>query len=591
MNYDDVKTKIDTLTLEINQKRAQLKQKQTENERVISERQKMQTSFNGTLKMEKSKAFNSFQQEQLGTFDEQLNLFNSKMYLAKQKHESYLATLTVDAIREKFNSECEKFESIKSSLDLIDEKITEILGERFKTELYANLNTGTISLEDADIEVFTLHFDRLLVTLDKIKQPKENPVKEFLLSTVGKINFDKLKDNRLGFYLLTLVLAIVIFFATYLASSFFCVFLIILFCSNLSKSYSVYTSIISYKAVKDNLDVFDKRISEKCQEIYDRQVANENAKYDKFITNLNNKIEETTLQRAEKEASLQDEFKFNDASLRDDFQTQLDNKSAMISQNNSVIEGLKEELTEMNENLNDLNMELSSALRTLQETYLSMEIGEDKKFNPRFLFNFGEDPEFFVHSKQSSAFISETYEVAIDFVRLLCAQIRARMLPNSYSIYIIDTENMGVDFMQFVDEKHANNFRILSDPEQLKKSLEEWETTLKKRNQSMTVKYKTIEAYNDEMLRNASVTESYIFVFAITGFANLITDLKFIKLLSSGGNLGIYLHCMFENEQVLDGTYAIKSIVKQFQSLYLLTESACVLRDAGFLLKSYSDKR
>ena len=61
MNYDDVKTKIDTLTLEVNQKRAQLKQKQTENERVISERQKMQASFDATLKMERSKAFNSFQ--------------------------------------------------------------------------------------------------------------------------------------------------------------------------------------------------------------------------------------------------------------------------------------------------------------------------------------------------------------------------------------------------------------------------------------------------------------------------------------------------------------------------------------------------
>jgi len=590
MNYEDIKIKMDVLTKEINKKRVQLKEKQTENEKMGNERQKLQMNFDNTLRIEQHKAFDSYQQRELGIFDQKLALYNSKMELAKQKHDAYLESLSVELIRDKFTDECQKFESIKNSLDLIDGKITEILGERFKTELYNNLDAGTISLDDADIDVFTLHFDRLLVTLDKIKKPEENSVKLALLKVVNSINLEKFKDNKLSFYLLIIVLMLVTFFATYIVSSVFCIFLFILFCSNLVKSYNVYTSIISYKAVKDNIDVFDKKIEDKCKEIYDRQVKNENIKYDKFIQGLRTKIEEATLGKAEKQAALKDEFNFDSSKLRDDFQAQLDNKNALISQNTAVLDNLRAELSEMNDTLNNLNIELKNALQSLYNSYISEEIGEDKKFNPRFLFNGGAKPEFFVHSKQSSAFIAETYDISVDFVRLLCAQLRTKILPTNYSITVIDTLNMGVDFMQFVDEKHANNFKILVDPEQIQNYLIELETTLKKRNQSMTVKYKTIDNYNDEMLKNDSVTESFLFVFVVTGYEDLLNNLKFLKLLSSGGNLGIYIHCFFEHEVVAADSGLIKTITKQFNSLYLLSERDCVLRDPTFLLRSYSGK-
>lgn len=559
-------------------------------------------TYQSSIKVAKERALDEYVKEGTVQFERELNEVQSKYSSVKKEYDTKMAEVNAKDAKDMITGGDAISAEIRASMSVLQDQLNNSVSTRFQAELEQQLETQQVQIDPNSLGGLIKFFNKQAKHIERLSRTnKLDKIIDKLLE-ITRLNLEGEKQEKT--IKLVLAFAVVILSLVLIGKivlTIYLVFLAVLCIYNVHKHYNIYAAIIAQKSVQDNLDDIEADLLKQATDVLEKEKKSIADQYEPELAQLKSREKSIQSDIFETSQKRTQSFKFDDKESRDALkaaQVVNDDRLRNLHQELSILE---KQLQEKEEEYKQLGEKLHNVAGDIQAKYLDYsKVGTDVVFNPQFLFDItNAKPVFFNHPQRSMLIIYNKLDEAVQFVKLLCIQLRIKLNPFNLTTTIIDVDGLGVQFMAFdtsnagKDESIKRLFRIVTSKDALKDVLDELDEEMARRKNVILRNYDSIADYNVAMVESDSLTENYNFLFYLNSNMDIVKDPKMMAVLRNGSMMGIFPHLLISNDVFRDMKERATDLVNAVDTIYTLQNGSIFKRAKDFALEELvvHDKR
>lgn len=582
LSYDDLKIKLTNLQRDLAKCRENIENYERQSKHLEHEELNIKQSFERTLSEESNKELNQYVNNLSAPVANKVTELEDELLELEDRFKEEMSKFSKEDLTDYYYSESEMLEDVHKALAMLNERLTNLIGERFQKELNQQLDSVSFKIQEDDLEEICDYFEKLTEYFDNIQNNNskvtsiENIVKK--LNTIGNA-------LETGNKQLTLVVMLVLCFIFYFAFKFvfpiYVIALAMFTIYNVKLSSKIYTTSLLRKVIEDNISAIEQMYRDKALAQLNQEKRELEESYKETKNELENELSDTKNKLESILMSAKERFTYDDDKLREN-----QNNLLIVNKNKkSELERLKlQEKQKYDSLLKELEVtkqQFDQAADNLKNKYINFDkVGDSYVMDKDFLLDIDavtKKPKFFEFNFGSNLFIYSDIADVINFVKLFVVQVRARLKPSCINMTIFDDKFMGRDYLCFKeteDDKYDNIMRLLINKEELKNYVGELSELSITRTTNIKREFNNIIEYNNFMLSQNSLPESYTFFFVQDIVLNTLLETTFRQILLNGSDLGIYPFVFLSMENFSQGGNDAKELIKYFDNIYTFDQDA-----------------
>ena len=582
LSYDDLKIKLTNLQRDLAKCRENIENYERQSKHLEHEELNIKQSFERTLSEESNKELNQYVNNLSAPVANKVTELEDELLELEDRFKEEMSKFSKEDLTDYYYSESEMLEDVHKALAMLNERLTNLIGERFQKELNQQLDSVSFKIQEDDLEEICDYFEKLTKYFDNIQNNNskvtsiENIIKK--LNTIGNA-------LETGNKQLTLVVMIVLCFIFYFAFKFvfpiYVIALAMFTIYNVKLSSKIYTTSLLRKVIEDNISAIEQMYRDKALAQLNQEKRELEESYKETKNELENELSDTKNKLESILMSAKERFTYDDDKLREN-----QNNLLIVNKNKkSELERLKlQEKQKYDSLLKELEVtkqQFDQAADNLKNKYINFDkVGDSYVMDKDFLLDIDavtKKPKFFEFNFGSNLFIYSDITDVINFIKLFVVQVRARLKPSCINMTIFDDKFMGRDYLCFKeteDDKYDNIMRLLINKEELKNYVGELSELSITRTTNIKREFNNIIEYNNFMLSQNSLPESYTFFFVQDIVLNTLLETTFRQILLNGSDLGIYPFVFLSMENFSQGGNDAKELIKYFDNIYTFDQDA-----------------
>lgn len=582
LSYDDLKIKLTNLQRDLAKCRENIENYERQSKHLEHEELNIKQSFERTLSEESNKELNQYVNNLSAPVANKVTELEDELLELEDRFKEEMSKFSKEDLTDYYYSESEMLEDVHKALAMLNERLTNLIGERFQKELNQQLDSVSFKIQADDLEEICDYFEKLTEYFDNIQNNNskvtsiENIVKK--LNTIGNA-------LETGNKQLTLVVMLVLCFIFYFAFKFvfpiYVIALAMFTIYNVKLSSKIYTTSLLRKVIEDNISAIEQMYRDKALAQLNQEKRELEESYKETKNELENELSDTKNKLESILMSAKERFTYDDDKLREN-----QNNLLIVNKNKkSELERLKlQEKQKYDSLLKELEVtkqQFDQAVDNLKNKYINFDkVGDSYVMDKDFLLDIDavtKKPKFFEFNFGSNLFIYSDITDVINFIKLFVVQVRARLKPSCINMTIFDDKFMGRDYLCFKeteDDKYDNIMRLLINKEELKNYVGELSELSITRTTNIKREFNNIIEYNNFMLSQNSLPESYTFFFVQDIVLNTLLETTFRQILLNGSDLGIYPFVFLSMENFSQGGNDAKELIKYFDNIYTFDQDA-----------------
>lgn len=582
LSYDDLKIKLTNLQRDLAKCRENIENYERQSKHLEHEELNIKQSFERTLSEESNKELNQYVNNLSAPVANKVTELEDELLELEDRFKEEMSKFSKEDLTDYYYSESEMLEDVHKALAMLNERLTNLIGERFQKELNQQLDSVSFKIQEDDLEEICDYFEKLTEYFDNIQNNNskvtsiENIVKK--LNTIGNA-------LETGNKQLTLVVMLVLCFIFYFAFKFvfpiYVIALAMFTIYNVKLSSKIYTTSLLRKVIEDNISAIEQMYRDKALAQLNQEKRELEESYKETKNELENELSDTKNKLESILMSAKERFTYDDDKLREN-----QNNLLIVNKNKkSELERLKlQEKQKYDSLLKELEVtkqQFDQAADNLKNKYINFDkVGDSYVMDKDFLLDIDavtKKPKFFEFNFGSNLFIYSDITDVINFIKLFVVQVRARLKPSCINMTIFDDKFMGRDYLCFKeteDDKYDNIMRLLINKEELKNYVGELSELSITRTTNIKREFNNIIEYNNFMLSQNSLPESYTFFFVQDIVLNTLLETTFRQILLNGSDLGIYPFVFLSMENFSQGGNDAKELIKYFDNIYIFDQDA-----------------
>ena len=582
LSYDDLKIKLTNLQRDLAKCRENIENYERQSKHLEHEELNIKQSFERTLSEESNKELNQYVNNLSAPVANKVTELEDELLELEDRFKEEMSKFSKEDLTDYYYSESEMLEDVHKALAMLNERLTNLIGERFQKELNQQLDSVSFKIQEDDLEEICDYFEKLTEYFDNIQNNNskvtsiENIIKK--LNTIGNA-------LETGNKQLTLVVMIVLCFIFYFAFKFvfpiYVIALAMFTIYNVKLSSKIYTTSLLRKVIEDNISAIEQMYRDKALAQLNQEKRELEESYKETKNELENELSDTKNKLESILMSAKKRFTYDDDKLREN-----QNNLLIVNKNKkSELERLKlQEKQKYDSLLKELEVtkqQFDQAADNLKNKYINFDkVGDSYVMDKDFLLDIDavtKKPKFFEFNFGSNLFIYSDITDVINFIKLFVVQVRARLKPSCINMTIFDDKFMGRDYLCFKeteDDKYDNIMRLLINKEELKNYVGELSELSITRTTNIKREFNNIIEYNNFMLSQNSLPESYTFFFVQDIVLNTLLETTFRQILLNGSDLGIYPFVFLSMENFSQGGNDAKELIKYFDNIYTFDQDA-----------------
>lgn len=582
LSYDDLKIKLTNLQRDLAKCRENIENYERQSKHLEHEELNIKQSFERTLSEESNKELNQYVNNLSAPVANKVTELEDELLELEDRFKEEMSKFSKEDLTDYYYSESEMLEDVHKALAMLNERLTNLIGERFQKKLNQQLDSVSFKIQEDDLEEICDYFEKLTEYFDNIQNNNskvtsiENIVKK--LNTIGNA-------LETGNKQLTLVVMLVLCFIFYFAFKFvfpiYVIALAMFTIYNVKLSSKIYTTSLLRKVIEDNISAIEQMYRDKALAQLNQEKRELEESYKETKNELENELSDTKNKLESILMSAKERFTYDDDKLREN-----QNNLLIVNKNKkSELERLKlQEKQKYDSLLKELEVtkqQFDQAADNLKNKYINFDkVGDSYVMDKDFLLDIDavtKKPKFFEFNFGSNLFIYSDITDVINFIKLFVVQVRARLKPSCINMTIFDDKFMGRDYLCFKeteDDKYDNIMRLLINKEELKNYVGELSELSITRTTNIKREFNNIIEYNNFMLSQNSLPESYTFFFVQDIVLNTLLETTFRQILLNGSDLGIYPFVFLSMENFSQGGNDAKELIKYFDNIYTFDQDA-----------------
>lgn len=591
--YNEIKKSIDQVRKDIVGIKRNLSRNEEDQREIRRAVDKAESTFQLNLRQEKDTAQQEFVQQSVAEISNEIQSVQQQIAQTQQEYDSEIEHIKNLDIASQYSDEQAITAEVRASLAVLQEQLTKTISPRFQNELEGQFETQEIAMSSEEIEEVIKYFNKQSRMIEHMGSSSWiDKLIDKILQVVRIPSLEKSEQAaKVSFGILSVLFVVLVIVAGKFLFPFYVLFLGVLLFYNVNKHYKIFSALIAQKTVKDNLKLIDESLRNKALEQQQALLQETQERYDAQLLHAQEELDSLKHKKDSATMSAMQSFTFDDADLQSRYNNAIKINNKRLEQLTSEKDSLQHDLSSAQNELQDLECQLHAIAGNVQSEYLDLQkIGTSPIFNPQFIIDIKKSkPTYFTHLQAGMLFLYNDSKDVSNFIRLLLLQLRIKLSPHNMNCTIIDTQDLGIDYLPFKpnnpdnDEAINSLFRIIGDKEKIKETIDDLVSNINTRVAAIRQDYDNIAAYNQAMVESDSLTESYEFVFYQNPEARVLSDLNMQQLYRLGGPLGIFVHLFIKKDVFYEMGDLAEELVESSEGIYLLQDGSLLKRAKEFV--------
>lgn len=591
--YNEIKKSIDRVRKDIVGIKRNLSRNEEDQREIRRAVDKAESTFQLNLRQEKDTAQQEFVQQSVADVNNEIQSLQHQISQTQQEYDNEIDRIKCMDIASQYSDEQAITAEVRASLAVLQEQLTKTISPRFQNELEAQFETQEIAMSSEEIEEVIKYFNKQSRMIEHMGSGSW--VDKLIDKILQLVRIPSLEKNektaKVSFGILSILLVVLVAVAGKFLFPFYVLFLGVLLFYNVNKHYRIFSALIAQKTVKDNLKLIDESLRNKALEQQQALLQETQEQYDAQLLQAQEELDSLKQRKDSATMSAMQSFTFDDTDLQSRYSNAIKINNKRLEQLKDEKDSLQHSLNEAQNELQELEHQLHAIAGNVQSEYLDLQkIGTSPIFNPQFIVDIKKSkPTYFTHLQAGMLFLYNDSKDVSNFIRLILLQLRIKLSPHNMNCTIIDTQDLGIDYLPFKpnnpdnDEAINSLFRIIGDKEKIKETIDDLVASINTRVAAIRQDYDNIAAYNQAMVESESLTESYEFVFYQNPENRVLSDLNMQQLYRLGGPLGIFVHLFIKKDVFYEMGDLAEELVESSEGIYLLQDGSLLKRAKEFV--------
>lgn len=591
--YNEIKKSIDRVRKDIVGIKRNLSRNEEDQREIRRAVDKAESTFQLNLRQEKDTAQQEFVQQSVAAVNNEIQSLQHQISQTQQEYDNEIDRIKCMDIASQYSDEQAITAEVRASLAVLQEQLTKTISPRFQNELEAQFETQEIAMSSEEIEEVIKYFNKQSRMIEHMGSGSW--VDKLIDKILQLVRIPSLEKNektaKVSFGILSILLVVLVAVAGKFLFPFYVLFLGVLLFYNVNKHYRIFSALIAQKTVKDNLKLIDESLRNKALEQQQALLQETQEQYDAQLLQAQEELDSLKQRKDSATMSAMQSFTFDDTDLQSRYSNAIKINNKRLEQLKDEKDSLQHSLNEAQNELQELEHQLHAIAGNVQSEYLDLQkIGTSPIFNPQFIVDIKKSkPTYFTHLQAGMLFLYNDSKDVSNFIRLILLQLRIKLSPHNMNCTIIDTQDLGIDYLPFKpnnpdnDEAINSLFRIIGDKEKIKETIDDLVASINTRVAAIRQDYDNIAAYNQAMVESDSLTESYEFVFYQNPENRVLSDLNMQQLYRLGGPLGIFVHLFIKKDVFYEMGDLAEELVESSEGIYLLQDGSLLKRAKEFV--------
>lgn len=591
--YNEIKKSIDRVRKDIVGIKRNLSRNEEDQREIRRAVDKAESTFQLNLRQEKDTAQQEFVQQSVTDVNNEIQSLQHQISQTQQEYDNEIDRIKCMDIASQYSDEQAITAEVRASLAVLQEQLTKTISPRFQNELEGQFETQEIAMSSEEIEEVIKYFNKQSRMIEHMGSGSW--VDKLIDKILQLVRIPSLEKNektaKVSFGILSILLVVLVAVAGKFLFPFYVLFLGVLLFYNVNKHYRIFSALIAQKTVKDNLKLIDESLRNKALEQQQALLQETQEQYDAQLLQAQEELDSLKQRKDSATMSAMQSFTFDDTDLQSRYSNAIKINNKRLEQLKDEKDSLQHSLNEAQNELQELEHQLHAIAGNVQSEYLDLQkIGTSPIFNPQFIVDIKKSkPTYFTHLQAGMLFLYNDSKDVSNFIRLILLQLRIKLSPHNMNCTIIDTQDLGIDYLPFKpnnpdnDEAINSLFRIIGDKEKIKETIDDLVASINTRVAAIRQDYDNIAAYNQAMVESDSLTESYEFVFYQNPENRVLSDLNMQQLYRLGGPLGIFVHLFIKKDVFYEMGDLAEELVESSEGIYLLQDGSLLKRAKEFV--------
>lgn len=591
--YNEIKKSIDRVRKDIVGIKRNLSRNEEDQREIRRAVDKAESTFQLNLRQEKDTAQQEFVQQSVADVNNEIQSLQHQISQTQQEYDNEIDHIKCMDIASQYSDEQAITAEVRASLAVLQEQLTKTISPRFQNELESQFETQEIAMSSEEIEEVIKYFNKQSRMIEHMGSGSW--VDKLIDKILQLVRIPSLEKNektaKVSFGILSILLVVLVAVAGKFLFPFYVLFLGVLLFYNVNKHYRIFSALIAQKTVKDNLKLIDESLRNKALEQQQALLQETQEQYDAQLLQAQEELDSLKRRKDSATMSAMQSFTFDDTDLQSRYSNAIKINNKRLEQLKDEKDSLQHSLNEAQNELQELEHQLHAIAGNVQSEYLDLQkIGTSPIFNPQFIVDIKKSkPTYFTHLQAGMLFLYNDSKDVSNFIRLILLQLRIKLSPHNMNCTIIDTQDLGIDYLPFKpnnpdnDEAINSLFRIIGDKEKIKETIDDLVASINTRVAAIRQDYDNIAAYNQAMVESDSLTESYEFVFYQNPENRVLSDLNMQQLYRLGGPLGIFVHLFIKKDVFYEMGDLAEELVESSEGIYLLQDGSLLKRAKEFV--------
>ena len=591
--YNEIKKSIDRVRKDIVGIKRNLSRNEEDQREIRRAVDKAESTFQLNLRQEKDTAQQEFVQQSVADMNNEIQSLQHQISQTQQEYDNEIDRIKCMDIASQYSDEQAITAEVRASLAVLQEQLTKTISPRFQNELEGQFETQEIAMSSEEIEEVIKYFNKQSRMIEHMGSGSW--VDKLIDKILQLVRIPSLEKNektaKVSFGILSILLVVLVAVAGKFLFPFYVLFLGVLLFYNVNKHYRIFSALIAQKTVKDNLKLIDESLRNKALEQQQALLQETQEQYDAQLLQAQEELDSLKRRKDSATMSAMQSFTFDDTDLQSRYSNAIKINNKRLEQLKDEKDSLQHSLNEAQNELQELEHQLHAIAGNVQSEYLDLQkIGTSPIFNPQFIVDIKKSkPTYFTHLQAGMLFLYNDSKDVSNFIRLILLQLRIKLSPHNMNCTIIDTQDLGIDYLPFKpnnpdnDEAINSLFRIIGDKEKIKETIDDLVASINTRVAAIRQDYDNIAAYNQAMVESDSLTESYEFVFYQNPENRVLSDLNMQQLYRLGGPLGIFVHLFIKKDVFYEMGDLAEELVESSEGIYLLQDGSLLKRAKEFV--------
>lgn len=481
--YNEIKKSIDRVRKDIVGIKRNLSRNEEDQREIRRAVDKAESTFQLNLRQEKDTAQQEFVQQSVADVNNEIQSLQHQISQTQQEYDNEIDRIKCMDIASQYSDEQAITAEVRASLAVLQEQLTKTISPRFQNELEAQFETQEIAMSSEEIEEVIKYFNKQSRMIEHMGSGSW--VDKLIDKILQLVRIPSLEKNektaKVSFGILSILLVVLVAVAGKFLFPFYVLFLGVLLFYNVNKHYRIFSALIAQKTVKDNLKLIDESLRNKALEQQQALLQETQEQYDAQLLQAQEELDSLKQRKDSATMSAMQSFTFDDTDLQSRYSNAIKINNKRLEQLKDEKDSLQHSLNEAQNELQELEHQLHAIAGNVQSEYLDLQkIGTSPIFNPQFIVDIKKSkPTYFTHLQAGMLFLYNDSKDVSNFIRLILLQLRIKLSPHNMNCTIIDTQDLGIDYLPFKpnnpdnDEAINSLFRIIGDKEKIKETIDD----------------------------------------------------------------------------------------------------------------------